>query len=319
MWLQDYRSRRHKLPHCPGGLSPGFQPWLHKGITWRAWKIQRLGSYPWDPGLSIWGAAWALDFKKRKPRWFYDSQNWEEWLGYDLLGKANMSVEQESTQGGIFCHTKFSICSWVFEMLSFGATSIAPRYQVRWRWVICSECPVGFSGEHASWKWEASWGYWAPIGRNSCVESAGESCYRPWASVLGCGTVFLIPFFCPQSHNTLTDTMDRIHILSHGSLLCADPCPKDGSLVNSRYSESWVALISIMKGCGDFYRWLAMCANTREFLANFPKTFSSFFKESIRRLCDLSSSPTLTERSQAVVGSGWFPSSPGSPRKVTVL
>lgn len=319
IFLSDSRTpkgRRHKLPHCSGGLSPGLHPRLHMGITWRAWKIQRFGSYPWDPDLSIRGAAWALDFKKRKPRWFYDSQNWEGWLGYDLLGKANTCVEQESTQGRIICHTKFSICSWVLEMLSFRATSIAPWYQVRWRWVICSECPVDFSGEHASWKWEASWGHWVPTGRNSCVEGVGKSCWRPWARVLGCGSVLFIPFFfCPQSHNTPTDTMDRIHILSHGSLLCAGPC-WDGPLVNSRYSESWVALISIIKSCGDFYRWLVMCANTREFLANSPKIFSSFFQESVRRLCDLSLSPTSTERRKAVVRSGWFPSSPGSPGKL---
>lgn len=129
-------------------------------------------------------------------------------------------------------------------------------------------------------------------------------CCRPWTSVLGYETILLPSLFCAQSHNTPTDTMDSVHILSRGSLYLVVHRPlQDGPLVNFRYSQSWVALTLTVKGYGNFCSRLVMFAKTEEFLASCPKQFSSFSQESKRSLYDLSSSPTLTERRQAAAGS----------------
>lgn len=50
-----------------------------------------------------------------------------------------------------------------------------------------------------------------------------------------------------------------------------------------------------------------MFVKTREFLASCLKLFLAFSQESIRKLYDLSLSPTLTERSPVASGSRWFP------------
>lgn len=130
------------------------------------------------------------------------------------------------------------------------------------------------------------------------------------------GLFSFLPSFIPQvtSLPQLPWTEHASFLMDPSTLWCAGSCRK-GPLVSSRYSEAWVAHISIIKGCGNFCRWLIMFAKAKEFF----KQISQFSQESTRKFYYLNLFPTLTERSQATAGSGWFSPSPGSPRKVTIF
>lgn len=122
------------------------------------------------------------------------------------------------------------------------------------------------------------------------------------------GRFSFLPSFIPQitMPQQIPWTEHTFFLMDPSSLRFAGFSCRNHPLLNFRYSESWMASISTINSYGNFCRWLVMFVKTRKFLASCLKLFLSFSQESIRKLYDLSLSPTLTERSPAASRSKWF-------------
>lgn len=178
------------------------------GITWEVWKIQIPWSYPWDSNLRIWGHHRHGDFFKSPVILWQPKLRMMVWL---WLGCT--SVEQRRAQGRIFLpHKLFLICPWAFEMLSSGATI----YYILMPELGCkSSCKR--EGGYLEWVpyghlWRSPFiKIWSKLRPLACYrdkqlcrgcEESPRPCCKPWARVMGCGTVLIRSLLYPQSHIT---------------------------------------------------------------------------------------------------------------------